>query len=139
MRRGNIFDVYLYVVGLALFAIGGKEGGIGTVEHVEETLVERQAGTQHGAHHDAVVVSRHFLDGKGCLNVFDRIVERATHLVGHGVGDAAQVAAEERAVGLRVHIAQLRHEAVNHGATCSQIYDFHDLSGKKRGWSQKLS
>lgn len=102
------------VLALALFAVSGHKSGIGLVKDIKETLMESQSGTQHGSNNDMVVIRRHGFHAQRCLHLLQRIVQRATQLISHGMANALQVATKERAIFLIVNIAELRHIAIHH-------------------------
>ena len=102
-----------------------NEGIAGVVEDVEETLMERQTGTEDGAEHQLVGRHIHLGNAKRSLDVALLIVERLAQLVGDEFADAHDVVAEQQTVLLIVLVAHLRHILVNDRVALAEINYFH--------------
>ena len=108
-RRGKIFNMYAHLGALVvgIFAVCAHKGVSGVVEHVEESVVERQSGAEYRGKDN--LVGRHadarYAQGRGY--VFRLIFERLAYLVGHHLAHARYVVAEQQAVLLIVYVSYL--------------------------------
>ena len=120
-------DSWGYVLTVGVHAEGGDEGVVGMVEHLEESLVEGQSGTQDGA--DDQLVGRHI---DGCYaqrrgHFAFLVSEGFGYLVGHHLADAADVVAEKLSALLEMGVAYLCEILVDDGVVVAQVDDFHEL------------
>ena len=78
------------------------------VEGVEKTLVKGQSGAQHGADDEVVGAHGYLLGAERCGDALFLIVQGAAYFVGHGAGNAFEVAAEEKpGQPLQIHLDYL--------------------------------
>ena len=87
--------------------------------------MESKSGTQHGAHHDAVIIRRHVLRAERSGDGLVGIIERTAHFICHGTGNSFEIATEQRSVSLNVDVAELGHVAIDDRGAVAKIDYFH--------------
>ena len=110
---------------VGVHTIGRYKGIVSMVEHVKESLMERQSGPQHSSHHYILLrqgnLQRSEWRGYRLRLVFQRLRE----LIGHHLTDALNVVTEQKSVLLIVFVAQLRHVEVHDGIALTEINYLH--------------
>ena len=104
---GNVFRVYTYFCMLAvdIHAEGRNKAVVGLVEHIQESLVERQPGSQYGGNHHVflrqgdVDGSQRRGDGLGL------VLQGFRELVSHDLANALDVMTKQKAVLLVILVA----------------------------------
>ena len=125
LRGRAVVDLDLEVVALAVFAEGGDEGRLGVVEHVENALVQRQAGA-HDRGDDELGVVRGDLGGAERRDdILDGIIQRPGNLITENLAYALEVGTEAETVFLDGSIAHFSDESVEDGVVFAKIDDLH--------------
>ena len=82
------------------------------VEVVEESLVERQTGTQNRGHNNVIINKLHLGLTQRSLDHLGGIVQLFREFIGRDLANALEVAAESHRVLLDVLVAQLGQKGV---------------------------
>ena len=115
----------LGMLSIDIHAEGRYETIVGLVEHVEESLVERQTGTKHGSQYD-VILGQGNVDGtKRCRNGLRLVFQSLRQFVGHHFTDTHDIVTEHQAIPLVVLVTQLRHILIDNRVVLAEIYYFH--------------
>ena len=127
VRRGQIFDMYAHFVAFFVFveAVGRHECVVGLLKHIQEALMEREAGPEDGSQYDRVVVQQRRRRAQRGLYVFDGIIQRFTDFVSHYFPDSFQIAAEPRPVFLYAYVPEFRHVSVDNRLLLCKVNYFH--------------
>ena len=100
---------HLGVFTVGVHAIGRDKGILGSVVHIQESLMIGQAGTQDGGEHDVVLRQRHFYRSQRRSDDFLLVVERFRQLVSHHLAHPFNIAAKHHATSLIGFVAQQCH------------------------------
>ena len=87
-------DAHLGMLAVDIHTEGRHIGIVGTIEDVEESLMEGQSGTKHGTEYDIVFRQRNLQGAKRCRHGLGLIVEPLRHFVGHQLTDALYIMTE---------------------------------------------
>ena len=122
----NVFDLHRELPVLGALAVGRDERVLRVVEIIEETLVERQPGTQDGGDDNPVVDLLHDGFAQRRFDRPRRVVQFLREFVGRDFADTLHVAAETHRIGLHLSVANLGDELVEHGVLLAEDMQLHD-------------
>ena len=125
-RAGDVLNVHHKVVGLGeVLAIGAHKGIVGAIEVTQESLVERQSGTQDGGEHHAVVDYASLFHAQRRLDLHLAIAQALGDFVGHDLSQTVDVSAEAQTLLLQYFVAHFAHELTHKRVLFTQIDNFH--------------
>lgn len=112
VRRTCIFDVYMEVISLVVFAVCRYESILCIVKEIQYALMQRQSSTEDGGHDDSVVICRYVRYSERGTYILDRIVQGLADFVSKDFPDPLKISAESHVVLLDILVPHLGHEAV---------------------------
>ena len=124
-RSGHILgDNLQFALGIEA-AVGTEESVLRVVEDIEESLMQRQTGTQDSSQHELVGNGVDRCDAQRRLHVGLLVVERLAHFDCHEFADSLDVATETEAILLDVDIADFAQVHVEHAVVLGEVDDLH--------------
>ena len=121
-------NTYFSMLTIDIHAEGRHEAIVGFVEYVEESLVERQAGTEHGSQYDVFLGQGNVNSPKRCHNGFRLVFQSLRQLIGHHFTDTFDVVTEHEAILLVVLVTQFSHILVDNAVLFGKVNYVHVLS-----------
>ena len=98
------------------------------VEHVEESLMEGETGTEHSSNQQILLRQRDLERSQRGRDRLRFVFQSLRELEGHHLTDTSDVVTKQHTVPLVVLVAQFRHIQVDHRITLAEIYYLHILT-----------
>ena len=103
-------NTHLSMLTIDIHSEGRNKTIIHIIEHTQETLMERQAGTQDGGKHHAVAKHVALLHAKRRLNAHGVVLQLLGYLISHDLAQTLDVGAEAQALLLQLIVTDFAHE-----------------------------
>ena len=100
---------------VGIFPVGTHKSIARVVEHIEESLVKRQSGTENGTDNNTVGRQTDTCHAQRRSDLLRLIVERLRNLKGFIFANTLDVVTEKKAVLLILTVAHLGQVSVNNG------------------------
>lgn len=96
------------------------------VEHIQESSMQRQSGTENSGNHHLVIGCADRRHPQGSLYLLDRIRQFLTHFIRHYLSNAFNITAETHTVALDCYITNFRHVLVQDRICLGKVDNLHN-------------
>ena len=125
IRSAAVLDVDMEVLSLVVLSVCRYECVLSVVEVVQDTLMQRQTGTENRSHYNLVVRSRDVCYAQRSHVFLMAVFQMLADLISEDLSEPFEVSAETLAVLLDSLVAHLCDEFVENRILLTEVDDFH--------------